>query len=108
MQTHPSRPCFGLFGVFTLSLICLVVLGPFTTENQWVFSGKEGGLKSCIGEGHPSPLCPSFVFVFGLKGNMHACLFLAPFQNFLDVLEHVTSLSNDGFVVLSMLCILAL
>ena len=70
---------FGHFGVFLVRLCLLGVFGLLTTENQWVFSGEEGIFESHIGEGHPSPLCPLFAFVFGLE--MCAWLVLASFQS---------------------------
>ena len=64
----------------------LLRIGLLTTEIQWIFSGGEGVLKSCIGKGHPSPLVSHLFIFLAHKGSMHALLFLAPFQRFLDVI----------------------
>ena len=80
---------FGAFFCKPYLLCCIRLL---TTEIQWIFSGEEDGLKSCIGEGHPSPFVSHLCMFWAHKGSIYAWLFLAPYQMFLVLFRsHVIS-----------------
>ena len=49
----------------------LLCIGLLTTEIQWIFSGEEGVLKSCTGEGDPAPLVFLLFAFLAHKGSMY-------------------------------------
>ena len=63
----------------------LLCIGLLTTEDQWIFSGEDEVLRSCLGEGHPTPFVSVLSLFLAHKGSMHDQLFLASFQRFLGV-----------------------
>ena len=67
----PLRPCLGPFCALFDKLWGLLCIDLLTTKIQWIFSGEEGVLRSCIGEGHPSPLVSHFCMFLAHKGSMH-------------------------------------
>ena len=98
VQTHSIRPCLATFDASLVKLWSSLYFDLLTTKNQCIFSVKKVVLKSCIGEGHPSPFMVLFPRVVAQKGDMHACLVFASFQNFLGVF------SSCGISIFGRIC----